>query len=391
MEFSVNLLAIIFLLGCGQGLFLAVAILTAPEGSPRSHRYLGIVTLLFAAGLFTRFLDASGLQPQLPWLRTLLWPKEFLYGPLIYGYVLTLTRDGSKDLPGRWHYVPFMVHAILSWSLLILPGKRQMAILDGEATPGWPDGVYAWLLGDVEIITTLVAIGIYLALSLWVLHGHAQRIRECFSALEQINLHWLYSLLWGLVGLYSLYLLRESLGVWLGWEQGVDVILHLGIVALIYIMGLRGLRQPTIFQEVPDALPMPEPEAVVEPERYRRSPLSEAQSAALFEDLVRGMGRERWYLDPTLSLPQLAAHLEVSVHYLSQSINQQSGQNFFDFINGLRVTEAQRRLQEQRALNILTIAMDVGFNSKSAFYTAFKKYAGMTPGAYRKKFFDTIT
>ncbi|MEJ2622097.1 MAG: helix-turn-helix domain-containing protein [Candidatus Thiodiazotropha sp.] len=84
---------------------------------------------------------------------------------------------------------------------------------------------------------------------------------------------------------------------------------------------------------------------------------------------------DRPYLDSQLSLPGLAQQLDVSVNQLSQIINEQLQQNFFDFVNKYRIAEAKAQLQavDQRHRNILTVATDVGFNSKTAFYTAFKK------------------
>jgi AraC-like DNA-binding protein len=75
----------------------------------------------------------------------------------------------------------------------------------------------------------------------------------------------------------------------------------------------------------------------------------------------------------------------MSLNYLSQVINQQTGKNFFDFINSYRITEATTILSEdvENRQNILNLAMSVGFNSKSAFYNAFKKHTGMTPTQYR--------
>ena len=70
--------------------------------------------------------------------------------------------------------------------------------------------------------------------------------------------------------------------------------------------------------------------------------------------------------------------------YLSHVINASFNQNFRDFINSYRIEESKSRLV-QDDMNILNIAYEVGFNSKSAFNTAFKKFTGMTPKEYRKK------
>jgi AraC-like DNA-binding protein len=92
------------------------------------------------------------------------------------------------------------------------------------------------------------------------------------------------------------------------------------------------------------------------------------------------------YLEGDLVLPQLAQQLGISANYLSQVINEQLHVNFYDFINGYRVEEAKGLIRNAgpKNTNILNIALDSGFNSKSAFYTAFKKATSMTPTQYRK-------
>ena len=73
------------------------------------------------------------------------------------------------------------------------------------------------------------------------------------------------------------------------------------------------------------------------------------------------------------------------VNHLSQVINSGYGMSFYDYINQHRVTHAQRilhRLDDQAA--VLKVAYSVGFNSNSAFYTAFKKRVGMTPAQFRR-------
>ncbi|MEW8468085.1 MAG: helix-turn-helix domain-containing protein, partial [Candidatus Thiodiazotropha sp.] len=119
--------------------------------------------------------------------------------------------------------------------------------------------------------------------------------------------------------------------------------------------------------------------------KYRKSVLDSEMAGMLLSELKSYMAREKPYLDNTLTLPQLSRQLDIPPHYLSQVINERLKQNFFDFINRYRVDDAKQHLDnpEQAGKNILAIALDSGFNSKSAFYTAFKKHTGMTPTQFK--------
>jgi len=90
------------------------------------------------------------------------------------------------------------------------------------------------------------------------------------------------------------------------------------------------------------------------------------------------------YLDSELSLQKLAIGLHLPEKRLSLLINKHIGKHFFDYVNEFRINEAKSLLKEQPGLTVLEILYQVGFNSKSSFYTAFKKETFQTPTNYRK-------
>ncbi|RMF00770.1 MAG: AraC family transcriptional regulator [Bacteroidetes bacterium] len=104
--------------------------------------------------------------------------------------------------------------------------------------------------------------------------------------------------------------------------------------------------------------------------------------------LKRKLEDEHWYRDPSLSRDTVAARLGISSGYLSQQFSAHSPeQNFSDLINAYRVAEVQRLLCDPAfaSYSILAIGYEAGFNSKSTFYTAFKRVTGLTPSAYRAR------
>lgn len=91
--------------------------------------------------------------------------------------------------------------------------------------------------------------------------------------------------------------------------------------------------------------------------------------------------------DSDLTLAGLAERLGSTPHKLSEVLNAQIGQTFYDFVNGYRVREVQRRIASGDAarLKMLSLAFDAGFSSKSTFNQAFKKHTGATPSAFRER------
>lgn len=125
-------------------------------------------------------------------------------------------------------------------------------------------------------------------------------------------------------------------------------------------------------------------------DRYKSSHLQPAYVKEVIKKLTYRMEVEKTYRDEELSLQVLAEKLSVTPHHLSQILNEKLNKGFSDYINTYRIEEAKKLLTDAGSEHrkILTIAFDVGFNTKAAFNYAFKKYTNMTPTQYRKKHLD---
>lgn len=386
------LIPLLFILGAAQGVFLSLALFASKAGNREANRYLGALTLVFSAALIDYVLDYTQLREPYIELRTLLWPKEFLYGALLYFYVREMTLPGRFALRGlQWlHLLPMFLHVLATWPILLFSSERQIAILDHTETELWPDWVFAFLLGDFETYTAMFQLSIYFWLCWKLLKHHRSHVENTFSYTDQVSLDWLRLLVTGIFVVYVIWIVEELLGGLLGMAGILRIALGVSMVALIYGMGYLGLRQPLIFNrgsempEVRQDVGEMQTEGVQE-DKYKNSPLTPDLSKALLVEVRGTMSEGLAFLDSKLSLPDLADRLGVSVNYLSQTINEQAGQNFFDFVNSYRVDLAKKLLVESGKMNVLAIAMDSGFNSKSAFYNAFKKQTGMTPSEFRRQ------
>ena len=117
---------------------------------------------------------------------------------------------------------------------------------------------------------------------------------------------------------------------------------------------------------------------------YRKSGLKAEEASELHQQLLRLMQTEKPYLEPKLSLAQLAERLGVLPNHLSQIINQYEEKNFYDFVNSYRVEEFidLAKKDTDKSFNLLGLAFEAGFNSKSSFNQVFKKFKGKTPSEF---------
>lgn len=132
--------------------------------------------------------------------------------------------------------------------------------------------------------------------------------------------------------------------------------------------------------------------ALIKPElfswkkKYRKTGMSADKKGQIIEELHRQMEIEKIFSDSSLTINLLARKTGTSVLYLSQIINEEFKVSFPEYVNTYRIKEAQELLlRSMGELTVQQIMYDVGFNSKSAFHNAFRKYCGCTPTELRQK------
>jgi YesN/AraC family two-component response regulator len=141
----------------------------------------------------------------------------------------------------------------------------------------------------------------------------------------------------------------------------------------IYLISFQAIRQSGFFKQP----------SLVEQQKYKSSSITPEVQQQLLSRLKEMMRSSKPFLKPDFSLPELADQLRVTVHQLSQVINEGLGKSFFEMTAEYRVEEAKRLLKEQMNIKIEEIAEQVGYNSKSSFNTSFKKITGKTPSEWR--------
>ncbi len=237
-------------------------------------------------------------------------------------------------------------------------------------------------------------------LTLSLLKRYSHNIKELFSTTEKIQLSWLRNLTYIVTFVLVFFLIENSLlFADVKFFNNFDFTSLLAAIS-VYIMGYMGLFKSAIFAERKIA------ESIIQlsnyshqknemnfsdhksaEKKYERSGLNDDKIKIYLQELKNLMNEDNLYQDCDLTLQQLANKLRISSHNLSQIINTQLNQNFFDFVNQYRVEKVKVDLLDPKKehMKILSIGLDAGFNSKSSFNTIFKKHTKMTPSEYRKK------
>ncbi len=117
--------------------------------------------------------------------------------------------------------------------------------------------------------------------------------------------------------------------------------------------------------------------------RYQRTMLKGLDTDIVSNRLMEIMGDKEVFMDSEITLQILANKLSLTTHQLSQLLNERMNTSFWDFINRFRIEEARKMMTQNPEASIISTCYRVGFNNKSSFNAAFKKWAGMTPTEFR--------
>ena len=98
------------------------------------------------------------------------------------------------------------------------------------------------------------------------------------------------------------------------------------------------------------------------------------------------MEKYKPYLNPDFCMADFSEQIGVSGHLISEVTNGLMKQNFFDYVNNYRVEEFKNLLKDPEKKNekLMFLAYEVGFNSRTTYNNAFKKFTGKTPSEYKK-------
>ena len=118
-------------------------------------------------------------------------------------------------------------------------------------------------------------------------------------------------------------------------------------------------------------------------QKYQHSRLTHEDALAVLAALEQQMSGQKSYLNPNLTLAQLAKRAGCTQAQVSQVLNDKLGKSFTTYVNEYRIAEAKQVLTDEPQLNLDIVAERCGFNSSSTFYSTFKKVAGQTPASFR--------
>lgn len=362
-------------------LFFAFYLLSLKSKNRVSNTLIALYLIISAIDSGS-VLSGQFIYPSFPGLGLLLNTTLFFGAPVLYLYICSVTYEDFKLKPKHfWHVIPFVVVTLLLIPRFFTVGfEEKIEILRAN------DGMIIefkiiYLLLHVQIIAYLIA-------SYSVVLRSRKLVLENYSNAEVNYYNWLITLLTLIalevaISTFKNIFLIYDLGVQYEWAKTIT-----GLIALLFICWLviKALKTPELYGKV-DSNQLLVKQLLLKSPQGGSSPVIDEESSEAVRRLRNHMKTNEPYLEASLSLYDLSKQLEIPSKDLSVLINHQLNQHFFDFVNEYRINKAAEMLVDpsKSDLTILEILYAVGFNSKSSFNTAFKKYTALTPTQYRKQ------
>ena len=345
-----------------------------------------ISNYLFAAFLIITAIDISGPlfelvsdgPSNLGMLRNNL---AFLQIPAFYLYVLSVCYSDFKlKLKHLIHLLPFVMANIILMPrfYLVDAASKINFILNRQSRI---ELQFSHILFHLQTVVYLFAV--------FMLLRKAKKLYLENNAGTNINSYnWLFQFTSVLSVLYLIVLFKNifkfSDHPYISeWIKIVILVLELFIICW-YLY--KALNHPDLFRNIDSKLKLVS-DMVLEEKNNEPSSVSEKEYNTSLAKLKQYMVEEKPFLNPSLTIQDVAVAIEIPVRDLSLLINHKLQQHFYDFVNTYRIEYAMDILKDvtKSKVTVLEILYEVGFNSKSSFNTAFKKYTGNTPTSYRKQ------
>jgi AraC-like DNA-binding protein len=379
-DISMNLYAIILMVAIFQS-FLFVVILTIRGFKQNNHSDFLLALLVFIMGLSNiphlfGWLGIAVLWNELtfyPWngLELAVLPTVFL---LLQSRLNSKLRISPRDLKNYWLYILYFAYHII------------IAVQGKEFAKWWWFEVNNYYNIDAIFSFCNVVLFFFFINRFFTIYSKYQAwSANYYSNLPPLSISWIRNFL---IAYFVFILVDSSLTIMellIGAQYDKMWWAYLANFILVYYVSIYGLSNrpdKTLEFTVTDVSQSDKSiDEAKKPPTFTEDEIKQWQEQ--IQDYIEA---NKPYLNPAFRISEIAQHFSMNVSQLSTLINLCFNQNFNDLINSYRIKAFMQRIKEGQleSYTLMSLAYDSGFNSKTTFNRAFKKYAGISPSEYLK-------
>lgn len=378
-----DIVNLVFITGVFYGLVFSATLFLIKRKIGKPILFLNLQVLFITLNNLQAWLIDMNIVSDFVYIRYLRLPWFVLCMPMFYLFLVHYLKLSRKT-----HRVLEVTIGLFSAFVLIrlymIYHTQQQGFTEAE-TKNFMDGY-----SSIEEIVCYIYTIIIFYLSLKTFYGR----RDLFNQiLEFDDLQWIkhFMNLAGVIMAIWLSAILMSIGNGVFSSPEIYYPLRLSTTLLIYWIGFKGffrfrIKEDRIVLRKNIRNQIKTQNKEFEWETQDDFQLKSEKQKTQFDRVNSSVVNQKLYLDPYLSLDSLAASCQLSSGYLSSLINTYSANNFSDYINEFRVEHAKKLINDPdfKDYTVVSMGLESGFNSKSTFYKAFKKFTNMTPVEFRK-------
>jgi len=386
-DIHVGIFDVFIFLGVFQGLFLSWFFISSSQNTRKANLFQGLLLLFISLAIFEEWLNNTGFIVRVLWLTNFSEPLNFAFLPLFYFYVRSsLNPDERKKV---WiHFIPALFWVFYMVFPFIQSDEFKYNSYIETKHPDWgylevvykisydPLGLRAYV-NQFSAVQFVVYLGASIVLLLKKFKSHNQSVfktdNELLIILRNTTLHFLLIIL--------IFLVTK---IHFGMKSDIGGYMVASYVSfMIYSTSYQVMNRSDFFNGQSSFFSFPL-------SKYQKSSLSDEDKELILEKIIKEMKVNRYFTNNLASLSGLSKQLNESSHHVSQVINEKLNKNFFELLATYRVEYAKKLIRDDKAMKLTVEELTelVGYNSKSSFNIAFKKYTSKTPSEYRKSLSD---
>lgn len=372
-------MTIVLFVGFFMSLFLMVLVIGKKNKTLADKILLAMLAVYAIAigGPYIEIYNRNNGYPY-PHLMNNAWLFLLLHGPLLWFYVKSLiVKNFQLKSIHLLHFLPFIGYLVNHYfTFFSLSANEKILFTQNEI---FTTTVFFKIRG-VSIGLSSIGYNIW---ALILLRKHRKNIVNQFSSIKNIDLSWLRTLSFASLVVFTVNVFLFNINNYFhftGFYDLTQIAYSFSAIYVLYI-GYFGIKQTNIFvvYQIVDVKPSQHSKKQAVPNIDKNKDFFEIRNR-----LTKLMEQERPFLNQELTLAELSRLMQIKPEILSEVLNSVLNQTFFDFINKQRIEEFKIQClnKDKKHLSIIGIAYECGFNSKAAFYRAFKKHEGISPTDY---------
>lgn len=341
---------------------------------------LGLFLILGGLSMGPQIIGFADAYQVWPWLTFFpLFFVELWFGPLLILHAHALMKSGPLGWK-RWLVLPGVMQTLYYTGAFLLPGD---GLYDTPAKWAFNDAVHEPYVVPIESLTGIVLLCLAIVILWRDRKTYLAYLEQTQSAARDYDPVWLRNLIVALCFGALTYAAIEILDLTIGLSYPAAFPALVLLASILTWIGLDAAWRLTVPFPKMDAS---DPETAPQPAQGVRPSTPDDLAVRIHRAVVE----DQWFLEPLLSVRDVAQRLGTNESYVSRAVNTALGGSFNRFVNSARVDHA-KTLLEAGNLSVLSIAMESGFNSKATFNRVFKDIEDMTPTQFRQRTPSNVT